>query len=552
MSFWIMSLPCLLLCLTFIQLPVALNGFPIIDGRSNCISPLRHVAVVRFPSQAVDNVKGNAVDNKNISTNSTKDFESFFLSTADALGVNDRFEPDTIFADGELAGKWYTCRVNASASRPDVDKNGCRVDQDYIDRISFGFRFTHLSNPNSISRPVPIALSGVARPELYRYSFDSSTLSGEFTVKYNCGKTQEDSILSVLQLSVPVTPSRNVTIQWGKICKSGVNKLIDFGYVTSSGEMRSFLRLDDSVMMVGPTSSFTELYLSVLPPAVSQDFLVPTIVSANESIVTAAVRGDAGNGTITSKRSAKIAIMYSCIGHGETSLDVKIQVPPWSDMTTSFKKDCGGGVATSVSIGTSRSLDDIVSHGAVTEKYKPSFFHKLGRLQASLSSPDVNENQHESTFVIRHDGPPGSESIHFSNIILTVGDRTFLRVMQESYVSTSSYLGKSGGVLAPGESRMLVLHYICLRAGRSYVVVSLPLLRYATIEFGIVKQCKGPTVHEARSFFNVRAIEDIVLASIVGAVLLLCVVRRCRDLSQKRQGAVSRPEKYENVPVSES
>lgn len=475
----------------------------------------------------------------------------FSLTTADALGVYDNFEPESIVANGKLAGKWESCRITKSSDQSELEGKNCRIDHDYIDRISFGFKFGHLSDPNQIDHPNVTALNGVARPKIHQFSFDSNNLVGEFSVKYDCGKTEETTILSVMQLTFQISRTQNVTIQWGKLCKSGVNNLLRFGYITASGEKRPFSDVGNDVMLAGPTSAFTDLYLSVVSPAVSQDFLAPKVTSSNESVVTATVRGDAGNGTVTSRRSAKFVIMYACHGHGEAYLEVSVLVPPWSDMSASFKKDCGGGVAKFLSVGTSYGADDVVSHGVTAQKYVPAFFNKLKRLTISLTKPDVPESQHESTFVLQHVGPADSEPIHLSRIVLTVGDQGVLRAMQESYVSMSGYIGKDGGVLRPRESRKLVLHYVCLRAGRSFAVASLPLLRYSTVEFGVVKQCKGPTVHEARSFFNVRAIEDVFLASVLGAVLLLCAVRRVRDMRQQKQGAGSRPEKYERVPASD-
>jgi hypothetical protein len=358
---------------------------------------------------------------------------------------------------------------------------------------------------------------------------------------YNC-KPGLDSTFAV-DLTLPVVGAFSLRWRWYKTCKSGASTHIELGFISASGARQKFGTGD---VVIPATLAVTEVYLDVLRPAVVQEYGAPAATSSDTSVVTVTTRGSSGKGVTSLRDPATISVLYSCLMNGKATIQLSVPVPPWDDMQTSFVKDCGGGAA-SVSVGTSYDSRDVVSAGVTTNEYIASVSEATdGSVKAS---PAVPVNMRESSFIVQHTGDMDEDAVHFSNAVVTVGDNTIMRVSVRGFLSGANKFSQEGGMLYPGDSRKLVVHFICLRKGRSWVVISLPLMRYKPIEFGFAKDCASPVIHRESSIFNVHGIMNVLLILLVLFGVGMCFFIRAGRLQLGRENGAP---KYQMVLQEET
>lgn len=213
----------------------------------------------------------------------------------------------------------------------------------------------------------------------------------------------------------------------------------------------------------------------------------------------------------------------------------------------------GGGIAKSVSIGTALGKADVVRKG-VPVRRRPRVQVDMtnkplhgSAFSSSKEIPDVPATQEAKKFFIQFVGTKDDGPLHFSDVIVTVGEHDMARVLIGGFLSGKDYWHQqASGILSEGDSHILNLNIICLRAGLTQITVSLPMLRYKTVEFSFTKECAAPSVHTEASLFNVGAIEDMLIAGILLGILVfaLLVLRRRRNLDSM---AVSLPRTGKNA-----
>jgi hypothetical protein len=471
---------------------------------------------------------------------------AYLLMTADPLGAYPSFEPDRVLAKSELVGLWRSCTPEAASKAAKEAKEamngsgggdvaGCVVQAGTTDRTSFFFSLGDVMSAHQAANvPILNVTGGVSAPTAVDITFDTVTFTGGFTVLYKCGPTEPaNPRASVVEMTVTVTNMHNIIFRWVKMCESGTHKMLDIGYVPADSKEEHSLLLNSSAaktgLVVSPTLATTDMFMSIRLPAPSIDYHAPVVTSSNKSVCSVATRGEADGGTLVAGDPARFSIMYTCVGRGHVTVDVSVDVPPWDPLrTVSFVKDCGGGLAENLAIGTVNGLDDVVRHGNATAKYRPALQGPMGHWDPVIQSPHVSAAEHTSKFVLQNFGKKSTESIRVTRALLTVSDSTILRVLIEGDLGDPLFQRRSSSQLEPGGSKRLVLHYVCLRAGRAAVTVSLPMVRFTTVEFSLVKECETPRVREARSLFNVTAIEDLCFAVFLVVVFGCLVVRRIR------------------------
>lgn len=470
------------------------------------------------------------------------------LATADPLteigSSSVSFTAETLIDAGTVSGAWKTCLDGLQGvAKPDNAKLlslGCRIEADYLDRISFAATVDDTKFP--ALEPSVTATGGSALPAVEEYKFNNVTKIVTFTVLYQCAANKEG--LSVMNLALG-----SAKVRWGKQCRTGVNKLLELGYKSVSGDVISLSHATAAKeILIPPMSELTELHVDVLWPAVAQVFGPVTLTSRSPEVLSVKARGVSKSGTLFAGLFSAISVMYECHSFSKAFVDVRIAVPPWHDLTATFLKDCGGSFPHFLSVGTTKTGDDIVKEGVAKGSLsKQKAGTSLGALGDQSIILDVPEDKHVLDLYVRHVGTANDGSLHFSDAVVTVHNQRILRVI------TKGHLGKAlwshGGVLEGGETFDLSLHFACLRKGRSTVTVSFPLLRYRTMEFSFTKNCGVPSVHQSNSLFNVKAIEDLALAAVVLAALALLVCLRLRRNSRVSalNGLMGDEPKYERV-----
>jgi hypothetical protein len=442
----------------------------------------------------------------------------FSLSTADPLSLDPDFQSAPVFKDSSLVGAWNSCFVDASAGN--LKRKSCLVEPEYADRISFSFQMKDMDLAYEIVSPQLVAKAFSSEknvssgPEILDFAINRKSSSGSFTVVYHC--KNGDAGTTLLELTLPVVRSFNISLRWLKDCRSGPSKYLEFGYVTASGLRQKF---GESPVIVPATLSVTEVYVMVKAPAISQEFDAAMVSSSDENVVTASTRGSVGKGLSSIQDPATIAVMFACHTNGKANITLKVPVPPWDDLETTFEKDCGGSAA-SISVGSSLGKDDVVARGITT----PTFFSTVADASngSRRSEMPILSSTRETVFVIQHSGAADENAVHFSNAIVTIGDTKLLRISLKGFLSGADKFSQEDGMLYPGDAKKLALHFVCLSSGTTWVLVTLPLMRYKSVEFGFSKDCTGPSVHKESTMFNVRGALDLLLIVLVVVTMGIC------------------------------
>jgi hypothetical protein len=467
-------------------------------------------------ANVTDGHAGNATaaGQKELAGDEAEALAGFSLSTADPLELDPDFQPVPVFKDSKLVGSWNTCLAEIKGGN--VNRASCVVEPDYADRISFAFEIKDMDLPYAVTSPLVVGSRGSSdpgmssEPEVVDFSLNRKTSSGSFTVVYHCMKGA--SATSLVELTLPVIRSFNVSILWLKDCKSGPSQHLELGYINTSGQRQKFV---DGHVVVPATVALTEIYIRVSAPAISQEFGTANVSSSDTNVVTVSTRGSVSEGVAGARDPATIAVMYACHTNGKATISLNVPVPPWDDLEATLVKDCGGSAA-SISIGTSYGKDDVVSGGITS----PNYFASVPDASDALRYSDVPipASTKESSFLIKHTGGPDEDAVHFSNAVMTVGDSNSLRVSLRGFLSGADKFSQEEGMLYPGDARKLSVHFICLNTGSTWVVVSLPLMRYKSVEFGFTKECTGPKVYKESAIFNVGGVLKLLL---VGVVLVI-------------------------------
>jgi hypothetical protein len=477
----------------------------------------RNLTDASAPSNSVVNATLPQLGN-NSAPDSREALAGLSLSTADPLNLDPDFQPAPVFKDSSLVGSWNSCFVDASAGNP--TRRSCLVESDNADRISFSFQMNDMDlayeivSPQVVSKVLSSEQVVSSEPEISDFAINRKSSSGSFTVVYHCKYGINGT--SLLELTLPVVRSFNVSLRWLKDCSSGPAKYLEFGYVTTSGQRQKF---GDSPVIVPATLSVTEVYIAMKAPAISQEFDAAMVSSSDENVVTVSTRGNVGRGISSIQNPATIAIMYACHTNGKANITLKVPVAPWDDLETTFVKDCGGSAA-SISVGTSFGNDDVVARGVTT----PNFFSTVADASDSSrrSGMPILAATRDSVFVIQHSGGTDENAVHFSNAIVTIGNSKLLRISLKGFLSGADKFSQEGGMLYPGDAKKLVLHFVCLSSGTTWVLVTLPLMRYKSVEFGFSKDCTGPSVHKESTIFNVRGALDLLLIGFVVVTMGIC------------------------------
>jgi len=450
---------------------------------------------------------------------------TYTLSIVDDAGLQ-RFAGTSVVSGGAPVGAWATCvPTNVSA-------DACFVEEVYQSQVSFVFSYNATlaaglggaggEGPPTLAAPTVTASGGDAAPVVKHYTVDGATGKGSFTVLYAC--TGGHDSLSVLQLSIPLGGADDaLSLTWGKVCSGGPHRYLEWGYVAGEAVV-PFSSPTGAAYTSTPLEQTTVLSLGLRPPAESLGFGFPT-VNSSDPTVGVAVRGvSKSGGTLALDQRVTITLLYTCAGRASATIAVSVPIPPWDPLTASWEKDCGGGAPSGLSVGSTSGATDVVAAGVVTPAFDPSAAVRL----ASAGRYTVSANASTSTFYLDNRAAPSLPALHLDAPVLTVTDPAVVRV---TVLGGAGLLTARGGAeLRGGDGRRLKLRYVCLARGVSAVIVTTPLLRYANVEWGVVKACEAaPARRVGFSWRSVSGVEDAIAAALaVGVLGGVCVFQRRR------------------------
>eukprot|EP00171_Calliarthron_tuberculosum_P013296 IDg13296t1 len=215
----------------------------------------------------------------------------------------------------------------------------------------------------------------IAQPKVIDHRNDVDEKSASFSVAYDC-RSQSSSASQntvVMSVYVPVLPGVQVVFSLLKTCSGGVHPYIELGVYRAGRDRRlgdTRVRFDVARGYVaGPHAMSTRIYLHLHTPARTQEFFHPNVSTASD-VLTLSTRGPSFGGVLRGGESAVLHVLYECSGVGAARVTVAIPIPPFHPLRAVWTKDCGGGRATALRVGsTNFSVGDVVRAGSPSKDW---------------------------------------------------------------------------------------------------------------------------------------------------------------------------------------
>lgn len=399
---------------------------------------------------------------------------------------------EVVLKDGKVQDNWLPPSEGETFKAQSLDSM-FHHDQ-FTDRISFEFSFGSFLSYDIRTPTVSSSNESVAKPKVIDFQTDDDEHSGSYSIVYDCHRHPANDQLQNATVSVvfPVVSGLSLFYSFRKTCGGGEHKFMEFGYFEESENAASEVSRVPftsypSAISFGPHVMSTKIYLHLRHPATSQEFFHVNATSSSASLMLH-TRGPTFGGVVKASESAVVHVLYDCRGSGEIDVYFTVPIYPYQQLSASWKKDCGGGLARGLNVGTSLSnKSDVVSMAGTHESWKLA----LQTTSTSISdkAPVVNSSVRFIDFWLSNDGIP----IHAAPVVITVENPAVL-------VAFSSDLGgkrpphnhEDSGLMPSGSNLRLRVRMICKKKGKSLVIVTFPVKSFSNVEFGFVKQCKAP------------------------------------------------------------
>lgn len=451
----------------------------------------------------------------------TKAFRLFSLVVVDNDDDAQLFgqrSKDLVFNQGNATTQWRVPSDSADVSHVDpLFRHGV-----YADRITFDFFYAETA-VYTISKPECHADNpNVASPKVSDFQLDEDEHSGTFSILYDCRKTADDSTVqnATLVVQIAVVGEHVARFAFRKTCGGGRHRYIEFGYYEDSENDAAEVsrkpfphvrraRADDGgegegegarlePMVVGPHVSSTKVYMLLHPPAETQEFFHVS-TRAEGKTVSVSAQGPLFGGVLDQGRAAVVYIFYECHDMGRVTISLTIPLAPFDDLRAQWTKDCGGGAAAGISIGSSATLpNDIVQRGVAHARWQQALRATSARV--GEDAPVVNASTRVKDFWVTNDGV----AMRTATEMVTVEkqDVVLAYATRSSATRGALYWSEGGSIIPSGGRQRLRLRMVCLKKGRSVVVVTMPIRSFNNIDFGFVKECRAPRHYQHSGFLR--------------------------------------------------
>lgn len=449
----------------------------------------------------------------------------------------------TVFDAGQLVPPFNSCNFKVKPKSDD-----CFTDDSYNDRLVFQLTFT--ISPKEIvdafqNTPPKLTFKTdptIAKPAMVNAVVQVENAIAEIEVRYNCQSSGAVSLK--LQVIVGNDVREKVTIYWQKQCATGVNDKLTYGYLSPSatGEMQhhSFGGDSSASVIVAPADVSTEFFMKLDQPGAQQIFYAPYVTSSDTAAVKVAVRGNhPQGGVIQGLTDTSFQVGYNCASKGDAVIKATIAVPPFKNITASWRKDCGGKTPRNLQVGTSEDGYDVVDNGRPTPRYMVGI-ENIGTAH-SEEHLHLPGNQSDWVFyIMNNDTMPGAGSpdtaMHIGHIVATVEQPSVLmpvppEVYEEAALGWRA-MERAPYALGAGAKLKVRVHMVCREKGESRVLMTVPVLGYKQLEFGLAKECEHGGLSYSSSEF-VLTVGDLFWI-VVGVLVFSCAcfyVRRRRAKS---------------------
>ncbi len=428
----------------------------------------------------------------------------------------------------------------------------------YADRIEFQLVYGDSDLYEYGEPTVASSDESVAKPAVIDYRHDVDEKDASFAIVYDCRTRPQDSspTQAVISIFVPVVNGVSVMFSLRKTCGGGPHPMIEFGvYRRRPDDSRSETRIDFAKAkgyIAGPNALSSRLYIHLRAPASTQEFFRPRFAVANPDLLTLSIRGPGLGGVLRTGESAVLHVLYECHRAGVTRVSALVPIAPFRQLRAAWTKDCGGGRASDLRIG---STD--FEHGNVIQKGVPGddwavsaseLEHPESLVNQQLHS--VNESHSYIDFFVANDGEP----MRIRKPMFSVDQASTLAMVQETNPPTQDglhrFLITDENTLLTNDHRQIRFLFICKRRGVAHVLVTIPVVGFAPIEFGFRKHCKKPRlVHHSAFLRTANSLMNLTLVLIVLVMGMSCnrmlrsdrLTRKPRNESRPLRGIKVKP-----------
>lgn len=536
------------------------------DSNANITSP--PVANSSSSDSDAEGIDPNATSSSDESANGTgtnvtigpspvvlSPLQNMYINTAKpALGST---TTETVFSNNALVSTFNSCTLETK-----VNSSDCFADDMYNDRLEFQIVFHYDANlirDAFTSRPPSLSTasfaSALASPAIVTATVHDDDSTASIIVRYNC--KQDNHGIVPIRLLIHFgndSDSANVAIHWQKACESGVQSKILFGYLSGnsadgSTEQHEFGGDDAPLVIVNPSDESTEFFLKLDVPGAQQEFLAPHITSSKDNVAVSVRGNHPQGGVLQGLESTSFQIGYDCLKQGETTIEATIAIPPFKNVSATWKKDCGGKAAYNIQVGSEEGGFDIVDNGQATPRYMVA----IENIGADHSEEHLHlpGNQSEWVFYVKNDEDVSTSSehtaMHIGRLSSTVEqpDVVFPQppIVLAWDAGSWTVTQRSSYILRAGESLKVIMPLICRNIGESRVLITVPVLNYKQLEFGVAKECThiGRAMKAEEFVFTVGKLLWTVVFFVIFVLALFYVRRRA---AEKASG-------FERVSVTE-
>lgn len=474
-------------------------------------------------SAAETNQTGTDVTNEG-PTKAERAYKVFSITLSDDAD-DSIFAPITsknvIFGDGHVESAW---EPNTTWSDTQFHHGS------YVDRITFDFYYGAFTE-YMIRKPVPSSSAkNVAEPQIIDFQMDDDESSGSFTVIYDCKKRSESTELNTtILIDMSIASGMSVKFGFRKTCGGGVNKHLDIGYYAlgergdEAESMGQRMMFPQPKLVVGPHVTSTRIFLLLNRPAESQEFFRVAATTGGKDKADAGlavnVQGPVFGGVLHKNRPTILYVMYECKQDGKHQITLTIPLRPFNDLTATWEKDCGGGIAQGLNVGSEAGQNDIVKNGVTHANWLLGLSASSGRI--GTEAPVVNMSTRFQDLWISNKGPM---ALHVAPEVVTVEkpELLWVRTKRGGDGAVLNAEGEDGGLLGVDGEVRLRLRMVCKKKGRSLVVVTLPVKSFHNIELGFIKECRAPRQFHHPSFLRTANSSTIALSLFLFSAMVMC------------------------------
>lgn len=451
------------------------------------------------------------------------------------------FKLVSIFSNSSFTGPFAGSPITSVISDLETaDNTSWYEDSAVEDRIAFQIRCGTLDAESyAISVPTVTVSSNAGIEPKIEFQFDKDMGVGTFTIVYNCVMGKPGSFL--ISFSMSVTKDERLDTGWLKTCGQGRFENMRFGFLDHNSEMISFNSdgthgtEEHKKLEVGPMESSTDLKVILTSPAANLNFLTPYVMS-DSADVTVKLRSTIAAGIFEDDQETTFTVLYDCEAKSTGNVKFTVGIPPWDNITTTWRKDCGGSMSQALLIGTGGSESfDVMQEGQLKPEFTVSEMDSVETVDTRVEvfPADV----HSKKFFLTNSDD--TSDIHFQKVSITLSNPSVMKVVVGA--NGRSGLASVGGVLQRGDVTALNLFFMCNEVGKTVALVTLPTVRYQNVEFGFVKECDGApkSYHHVGFLQTASSLLDVLLVLGIGCGVALVVYTLRNRASGTKYSAVS-------------